>query len=159
MKKIKSTIMGIFIISATFSLIVAANAGNTLPQQTISETKRYDNGNQPLFYAEISFYIYEGGGCGCVPIINVSIYAYGLDTDHNDSGFTDEYGLCILELEYDHTYRVLIEDEEFQNILFDFYVLDDQTFAFHLDEDSPTQNFPVLYNLLQRIEMAIKLIN
>jgi len=159
MKRIKSAVMASLIIVAAFSLIVAANAVNIEMQQNILSKTKNNNSNQLTSYAQISFYVYEGGGCGCVPIINVSIYAYGLDTDHNDSGFTDEYGLCILELEYDHTYRVLIEDEEFQNILFDFYVLDDQTFAFHLDEDSPTQNFPVLYNLLQRVEMAIKLIN
>lgn len=154
MKRIKSVAMTSLIVMAAFSLIVAANAINIRTQQEFTvETKEINSSNQPLFYAEISFYIFEGEGCACVPIINASVFAYGLDTDHNDSGLTDEDGLCILELEYDRTYRVKIEAENFQTVLFDFFVIDDQTFSFHMQEveESSSHSFPLFYNLLQNM--------
>jgi hypothetical protein len=158
MKRIKSATVSFVIILATFSFIVAANAINIgTPQETIVQKK--DNGNQPLFFAEITFNIFEGEGCACVPIQGASVSAYGLDTDHNDSGITDDQGVCILELEYDRTYRVTIEEEEFQMVLFDFLVIDDQIFTFHMQEKegSSSHNFPVLHTLLQRIESAVNL--
>ncbi|MFW9906341.1 MAG: carboxypeptidase-like regulatory domain-containing protein [Candidatus Thorarchaeota archaeon] len=155
MKRIKSATVAFLIILATFSFIVAANAINIgIQQEATVKSKEKDNGNQPLFFAEITFNIFEGTGCGCVPIPGASIAAYGLDTDHNNSCITDDDGVCILEFEYDRTYRVTIEAENFQMVLFDFLVIDDQVFSFHLQEkdDSSSHNFPVLYNLLQRIE-------
>jgi hypothetical protein len=101
-----------------------------------------------------------GDGCACDPIENVPIVAYGLDTGHNDSNITNDDGFCVLELEIDSSYTVTIDDvnEEYQIIIFDFLVVDDQTFKFQLQEikDSIPQNFPLLYKLLQRIEMSIK---
>jgi len=160
MKRIKSATVAFVIILATFSFIVAANAINIGTQQeTTVQNKEKDNGNHPLFFAEITFNIFEGTGCGCVPIPGASIASYGLDTDHNNSCITDDNGVCILEFEYDRTYRVTIEAEEFQMVLFDFLVIDNQIFTFHMQEkeDSSSHNFPVLYNLLQRIESAVNL--
>lgn len=75
-----------------------------------------------------------------------------MDTDHNDSGFTDDNGLCILELEYDATYRVTLEIEAFQMVLFDFVVIDDQTFTFHMQkEDTSTPNLSLLQTFVQKI--------
>lgn len=160
MKRIISTMVSFVLILAALSLIVAANAINIENQQGITlQSEEKDNGNQLLFFAEITFNIFEGEGCACVPIPGAFIFAYGLDTDHNDSNITDDEGFCILELEYDHTFRVTIEAEGFQIVMFDFYVIDDQEFTFHMQEkeDSSSHNFPVLYNLLQRIESAVHL--
>lgn len=117
--------------------------------------------NQSAFFAEIEFTLYEGEGCGCVPLEGVTIFAYGLDTDHNDTNITDENGFCILELEINSNYRVIIENEDWQTIMFDFLVVDDQTFTFHMQEaeKSVSQNFPLLYNLLQRTKLSTKLLN
>jgi hypothetical protein len=116
--------------------------------------------NQSFFFAQIEFTLVVGDGCACDPIENVPIVAYGLDTGHNDSNITDDDGFCVLELEIDSNYRVTIDDvnEDYQIIIFDFLVVDDQTFTFQLQEikDSIPQNFPLLYKLLQRIEMSIK---
>jgi hypothetical protein len=119
--------------------------------------------NQSLFFAVIEFYLYVGDGCGCDPIVNVPIFAYGLDTDHNDTNVTNVDGFCILELEINSNYRVIIEDEneEYQIIMFDFLIVDDQTFTFHLQEldDSISQNLPLLHNILQRFEVSLKSLN
>jgi len=153
MKKTRSTVFKTtLMLLATFSLVIAANAGYSAVQPEKQEIKATGNAYQSEFYAEISFYIYEGDGCGCQPVRNAPIFAQGLDTDHNDSGFTDDDGLCILELEYDATYRVTLEIEAFQMVLFDFVVIDDQTFTFHMqEEDTSTPNLSLLQMFVQRI--------
>ena len=119
--------------------------------------------NQSVFFAEIEFTLFVGDGCACDPIENVPIVAYGLDTGHNDSNITNEDGFCVLELEIDSNYIVTIDDinEDYQIIIFEFLVVDDQTFKFQLKEkeDSISQNFPLLSKLLQRIEMSIQPLN
>ena len=93
-----------------------------------------------LFDAQITFYIYEGEGCGCVPIVGATIFASGGDGE--DSGVTDNDGKCILILPALGDYRIRIDAEDFTTILFDFNVLDDQTFKFHMQEkktSSPSQ--------------------
>jgi len=90
--------------------------------------------NQTVFYAEIEFTLFEGEGCGCFPVTDTLIFAEGQDTDHNDSGYTDEEGYVLLELEIDSTYRVMIMHDEYNDVLFDFIVVDDQYFSFHLEE-------------------------
>jgi hypothetical protein len=153
MKKTRSTVFKTtLMLLATFSLVIAANAGYIAVQPEKQEIKATGNAYQSEFYAEISFYIYEGDGCACVPVRNAPIFAQGLDTDHNDSGFTDDDGLCILELEYDATYRVTLEMEAFQMVLFDFVVIDDQTFTFHMqEEDTSTPNLSLLQMFVQKI--------
>jgi len=133
-------------------LIVAANTGYSAIQQEKMDIKTSGTPHQTTFYAEISFYTYKGEGCSCQPLRNAPISAQGLDTDHNDSGFTDTNGLCILELEFDATYQVTIEIESYQKVIFDFYVIDDQTFSFHMqEEDVSVQNVPLLELLTQSI--------
>lgn len=154
------------IIRASITILLVVSLFTTMVIGDFDEKNAIKNKhpvNQSLFFAEIEFYLYVGEGCSCDPIENVPIVAYGLDTDHNDSNITNEDGFCILELEIDSNYRVTIEDEneEFQTIMFDFLIVDDQTFTFHLQEvdDPVSQNFPLLHNLLQRIEMSIKSLN
>lgn len=142
----------VVVLLAILSLVIAANAGYIAVQPEKQEIKATGNAYQSEFHAEISFYIYEGDGCACQPVRNAPIFAQGLDTDHNDSGFTDDDGLCILELEYDATYRVTIEIEAFQMVLFDFVVIDDQTFTFHMqEEDTSTPNLSLLQTFVQKI--------
>ena len=145
----KTTLM----LLAILSLAIAANAGYSAVQSEKQEIKAIGNEHQSEFYAEISFYTYEGEGCGCQPIRNAPIFAQGLDTDHSASNTTDDDGLCVLELEYDATYRVTIEVDAFQMVLFDFVAIDDQTFTFHLqeEEESSTPNVFSLHSLLQKL--------
>jgi hypothetical protein len=156
MNVLKSTAILFSVIMIAGSLLAAAN---TVSLQTNDETPIDKDGNKnptPLTsYAEISCYLYEGDGCQCTPVRFVEIYTYGLDTDHNDSNITDENGFCILRLEYDQTYRVTIEVEEFEKILMDFLVIDDQTFVFHLQEedDSSSQPFSFVRNLVENLRI------
>jgi len=153
MKKIQSVVFTTAIMLVIiFSLIFAANANNNLIQP-LSEVTKTDNGEPIEFYAKISFSVFEGEGCACQPIPYTSVSAYGRDTDHFDTNITDSYGFCILELEYDATYRVTVEIEEFQKVIYDFKVLDDQPFSIHLQEAEESSNPSILrlYNVLPRL--------
>jgi len=110
--------------------------------------------DQTVFYAEIEFTLFEGEGCGCFPLADVLIFAAGQDTDHNDSGYTDEEGYVVLELEIDSTYRVMIMDDDYNDVLFDFLVVDDQFFIFHLEEAvvSISQELTIPINIVGEIE-------
>ncbi|MFW6119836.1 MAG: hypothetical protein ACOC80_02910 [Petrotogales bacterium] len=155
-KIIGTSVIVLLVISLFTSMAIGGlDQKNTRPDK--------NHVNQPLFFAEIEFNLFEGEGCGCNPLEDILIFAYGLETAHNDSNYTDNDGFCTLQLEIDHNYRVIIEDnsEEYQTIIFDFLVVDDQTFTFHLQEreKSISQNIPLLYNLLQRIKMSTKLLS
>ncbi len=143
---------------AVFSLIVAANAGYVSTTRK-SEQKVQVQSAPTEFYANITFHVYEGEGCGCVPLRGIPINATGRDTDHSASGVTDDDGNCVLALEYDKTYRVSIQAGSHESALFDFVVIDDQAFSFHLkviEESSQAQSF--MQMILQRILLGKKLI-
>lgn len=153
MKQINSIFIGSLLIIGLFSAIVAANS--ITPNQTyISEDIQPQSTLDPRFFAQISFLLSEGEGCGCTPMREVPILAEGLTTDHNASGLTDDDGILILELEYDQQYRIHIDYEGFQRVLFDFVVIDDQAFTFHLKQkNTPVPiNFPRISQLIQQIE-------
>jgi hypothetical protein len=153
MKKIPSVVIITALMLLTiFSLIIVANASTNLFEYT--RGKNINNGGNPIeFYAKISFTVFEGEGCACEPIPLTSISAYGRDTDHFDTNITDIYGFCVLELEYDATYRVTVEIEEFQKVIYDFKVLDDQPFSIHLQEieESSNTNRFFTYNVIQHL--------
>jgi hypothetical protein len=156
MKSLKTSAIVLSMLLIASSLIAAASTVSLQSSDDISATGEGNQNPNPLTsYAEISCYLYEGDGCQCIPVRFVEIYTYGLDTDHNDSNITDENGFCILRLEYDQTYRVIIEVEEFEKIIMDFIVIDDQTFAFHLQEkeDSSTQPFSFARNLIEHLRI------
>jgi hypothetical protein len=72
---------------------------------------------------------------------------------------TDDDGNCVLALEYDKTYRVSIQAGSHESVLFDFVVIDEQAFSFHLkviEESSQAQSF--MQMILQRILLGKKLI-
>ena len=153
MKQYNSIILGSILLIGLFTAIVAAN--NITPETTFNATEITEKASlDPAFYAEISFLLSEGEGCGCTPIRQVPIWTEGLTTDHNDSGITDDNGICILELEYDQQYRVHIEFEGFHRILFDFTVNEDQAFTFHMKEKNVPvpAPFPRINQLIQHIE-------
>ncbi|MFO7677040.1 MAG: hypothetical protein R6V50_01460 [Thermoplasmatota archaeon] len=127
-KKIVATIL------ILTTLLVTSTSGFGALQQNNLEKYGYDETPQPMFYASISIYLYEGQSCACKPVPNESIIAEGITTDHSTSGSTDGDGLCILELEYDETYRFILDFEPFQKILLDVGIVDDQTFTFYMQE-------------------------
>ena len=156
MRQLNSIFVGSILLMGCFTALVAANSmtpETSFTVQEIHESSTLD----PDFYAQISFLLSEGEGCGCVPIRYVPIWAEGLTTDHNDSGLTDDDGICVLELEYDEQYRIHIEFEGFHRILFDFFVNDDQAFTFHMKQKNVAEptSFPRLSQLIQQLE-AIK---
>jgi len=128
-------IASIFIIA---SVAIGTTAGITkLNTQTNEMSNQQINENfapASMFTAIINFQLYIGDGCGCHPVEGVSISAWGLDIDDNDSAITDEDGFCSLELEINYNYRVTIEVEGYQTVMFDFLVVGDQDFTFHLQE-------------------------
>ena len=138
---------------ATFSLVIAANAGYIAVQPERQEIKASGNAYQSEFYAEISFVVYGEGGCQGCEIPYAAVEAYGIDTSHFDTNITDIYGSCVLELEYDATYLVTIEVEDYYLVMYDFKVLDDQPFSIHMqqEEESSSPNLSILYTLLQKL--------
>ena len=155
MKKIRSAVLKTAImLLAILSLIIAANAGYSSIQHEKEINDNGGVGELSEFYAEISFGVYGDDGCQDCEIPYAAVEAYGRDTDHFDTNITDLNGTCILELEYDATYRVTIEIEGYTLVMYDFKVLDDQPFAIHLQEeveDSPTPHMSLIYTLFQRL--------
>jgi hypothetical protein len=149
MKKTSSVIVKMAVVLfAVFSLIFAGNAAYLPSNQNTKEIMT----TQIDFYANITFTVYEGDGCGCVPLREAPINATGRDTDHSAFGVTDENGVCILPLEYDKTYRVSIQQPNHESVLFDFVVIDDQAFAFHMKEvEVSTLHFTFMNLILQKI--------
>jgi hypothetical protein len=152
MNKISSAMVKMAVVAvAVFSLIIAANAGyvsDSLTSQKATEMMT----TQTEFYANVTFNIYEGDGCGCVPLRGVPLNATGRDTDHFTSGVTDDDGKCVLQLEYDRTYRVSIQEADHESVLFDFVVIDDQMFSFHMKEvETSLSHFSFIQMILQKI--------
>ncbi|MDH7517053.1 MAG: hypothetical protein QHH19_01730 [Candidatus Thermoplasmatota archaeon] len=146
------------IFTASILSVAASTIKNQVTKNSVNIQKQIISGTpkQWLFTAQISFTLYEGTGCGCSPIPDAQITAFGLDVDHNDSGITDDDGICILELEINGNYRVEIQAENYQIILFDFLVIDDQNFVFHMQEDEGSSNAvsTVSNNMGQIIEIS-----
>jgi hypothetical protein len=159
MKKISSAMVKMAVVLlAVFSLIVAANAGYVSSNLKSQKTTQVMI-TQTDFYANITFNVYEGDGCGCVPIRGVPLNATGRDTEHSTSGVTDDNGTCVLQLEYDKTYRVSIQAVDHESVLFDFVVLDNQWFSFHMKViEELSHSFSFFQMILQKILFAKKLI-
>lgn len=142
------------VVVAVCSLIIAANAGYVTNNVSDEKTPPIIM-TQTDYYANITFYVFEGEGCGCVPLRAVPLNVTGRDTDHSTSGITDDNGKCILQLEYDKTYRVSIQQKDFESVLFDFVVIDDQVFSFHMKErEISSSPLTFVQMMLQRISLA-----
>ena len=148
MKRMKTTVLVIFLmVLATFAIGIVAEAVIVKNQQ---KNIQNDIPQQSLFDAEITFYILTGDGCGCNPIPGVSIYA---GSEPGEYGETDEDGMCVLTLEILGEYEVYIEAEKHLEIEFEFNVIDDQTFTFHMfkKDDSSSRETSLLYRLVTNI--------
>ncbi|MCX6670325.1 MAG: hypothetical protein NTX92_00195 [Euryarchaeota archaeon] len=157
MKKMSSVVVKMAVVFvAVFSLIIAANAGYISRSQKTTKSM-----SAPLeFYANVTFNVFEGDGCGCVPLRGIPMNATGRDTDHSTSGITDENGTCILQLEYDRTYRISIQEADHESVLFDFVVIDDQMFTFHMKEvGASTPYFSFIQMMLQKLLLAKHIIS
>lgn len=138
-KLIKTSLVLVLIIS--IGLSASASIVN-INKNNISKTN--------LFDAQITIYIYQGEGCGCKPIEGATIFASG--GDGNDSGVTDVDGKCILTLQILGEYRIRIDVEHYTTVLFDFNVIDDQTFKFHMqakNTSSTSQN--IIQEIIERL--------
>lgn len=122
-----SGILVLLVMSLLTSMVVGTfnDKDGQINKSQISET---------VFFAEVEFTLFQGDGCGCFPLADTLVFAAGLDTDHNASAYTDEEGFVMLELEIDSSYRITIEHDDYNNVLFDFIVVDDQYFSFHMEE-------------------------
>jgi len=156
MKRLKTIILVVILmvfVSFTIGIAVEANLlKNQQKENSISDQKQIENVAQStLFDAKISFYVLTGEGCACTPIPGVSIIAIG--GEGNDSGVTDNEGKCILTLVINGEYEVYIDVEGYQKNYFEFNVIDDQTFTFHLFEkkDTSSSTLPLLYRLVGNI--------
>jgi len=159
MKKISSAMVKMAVVLlAVFSLIIAANAGYVSLKPRMEKHTVLSNAPTD-FYANITVRVFEGEGCECVPLRGVFINATGRDTDHLTSGLTDDNGSCVLQLQFDKTYRMSIQNSDHESVLFDFLVLDDQPFTFNLKKVESSSGFASLaHALFHKLELVKKLI-
>ena len=152
MKRMKATVLVVILmVLVTIAVGIAAEA-TFMKKNKVNDEIQIENGTQSmLFDAEITFYVLTGEGCGCDPIPGVSIQAFG--GEGSVSGVTDEDGMCVLTLVILGEYEVIIEIDEYQTIDFEFNVLDDQTFTFHLIEEkiSSEHTVSLFHNFMRNI--------
>jgi hypothetical protein len=149
MIRVKTTsLVVILMVLATFAVGIAAEAGLMKNEQKDAQN---DIPQQSLFDAEITFYVLTGEGCACEPIPGAEIFAIG--GEGSDSNVTDEDGMCVLTLVILSEYDVFIEADDYQEIHFEFNVLDDQTFTFHMfeKEETSAHAVPLLQRLITKI--------
>jgi hypothetical protein len=149
MVRAKSAILVVILmVLSTFAVGIAAEA---VLRKNVKENIQNNIGQQSFFDAEITFIILTTEGCGCDPIPGITVSAFG--GEGNDSGVTDQDGKVILTLTILGEYEVNIEGEGYIPIEFEFNVLDDQQFIFHLAEkdESSTNSFSILQNLVTKI--------
>lgn len=149
MVRLKSTLLVVILmVLSTFAIGIAAEA---VLKKNGQDNIQNNIGQQSFFDAEITFIILTTEGCGCTPIPGILVHAFG--GEGNDSGISDEDGKVILTLEILGEYEVIIEGEGYLSIEFEFNVLDDQQFIFHLaeKEKSSTNSFSILQNLVTKV--------
>ena len=143
-RKKTSALAVILMVLTTVAIGFVAEA--TLIQ---NEEKKY---NQSLMFdAVITFTIMTGEGCACTPIEGAIVSAYG--GEGNDSAVTDDDGICNLTLVILGEYEVYIEADGYGIIYFEFIVLDDQTFTFHMFEkpENVAQTVPLYQKGYQKM--------
>ena len=137
MIRVKSTFFVIILMMISMFAIGITAENTFVNNKQVEEENDIINSN--LFDAEITFYILTGEGCACIPIPGAKISAYG--GEGNDSRFTDDDGMCVLSLVILGEYEVIIEADEYQTITFEFNVIDDQTFTFHMHEKRESSKY------------------
>jgi hypothetical protein len=87
-----------------------------------------------------------------VLLVQVLINATGRDTDHTAKGIIVNSRTYVLGLEYGKTFRVSIEKAGHESVLFDFVVIDNQAFLFHMKEAAVSiPHFSFIQMMLQKL--------
>ncbi len=153
MKRIKSVLIAVLIVMATFAIGAAA--------QTLLVDSEQKNINNPViqntnFDVEITFWVFEGEGCACEPIIGAYINATG--SEGADYNITDEDGKCVLNLVVFGEYKVTIEADNYHTVAFNFDVVDYQTFKFHVGEviNNDSHNLLQIQQIIQTLSQFLK---
>jgi hypothetical protein len=154
MKRIKTVLVAISMVLATFAIGAAAQSMLIQSELKNSTNQAIQNTN---YDAMITFYIYEGEGCGCKPIMGAYINA--TSSEGPEFNITDEEGICVLPMVIFIDYRVTIEAENYNKVMFDFNLVDDQSFKFHMGEvnDDSSQNIPHVQQIIQTLHQFISL--
>jgi len=154
MKRIKSVLVAASMILATFAIGAAAQSILIKPEQMDITNPVIQNTN---FDVEITFWVFEGEGCACQPIIGAYINATG--SEGADYNITDEDGKCVLNLVVFGEYKVTIEAENFHTVAFNFDVVDQQTFKFHIGEviNNDSQNMPQVQQIIQTLSQFLRI--
>jgi len=139
------------IVLMVLSLLTIGIAAEATFMKSKESNLTNDIAQPSLFDVDITFTIQTGEGCGCEPIPGVSIHAFG--GEGSVQGITDEDGICVLSLAVNGEYRVLIESEDYQTIDFEFVIIDEQSFLFHMyeKEESSVQTTSLFHNILSRL--------
>jgi hypothetical protein len=154
MKRIKSVLVAASMVLATFAIGAAAQSILIKPEQKDITNPVIQNTN---FDVEITFWVFEGEGCACQPIIGAYINATG--SEGADYNITDEDGKCVLNLVVFGEYKVTIEAENYHTVAFNFDVVDQQTFKFHVGEviNNDSQNIPQVQQIIQTFSQFLRI--
>jgi len=154
MKRIKTIFVAALMVLATFAIGAAAQTIMTKSEQKNITNQVIESLN---FDAMITFIIFEGEGCACVPLIGAYINA--TSSEGPQYNITDENGSCVLPMVIDIEYRVTIEAENYHKIMFDFNVVYDQTFRFHAGEviDESTENILQVHQIIFTLQQFLRL--
>jgi len=154
MQRIKIYLVGILIVFITYTVGVAAQSIliNSEEKNILNEEIR-----NTKYDAMITFYIYEGEGCSCIPLVGAYINA--TSSEGPEYNLTDEEGMCVLPMVINIEYRVTIEAEDYHLVKFDFNVVEDQTFKFHMGEadDDSSQNLQGTIQIIKELYQVLKL--
>lgn len=154
MKKMKIILITTAMVFATFVITVAAES-----LIIESEQKNVNNATQNTnFEAQITIFVYEGEGCSCEPIAGAYVNATG--SEGPVFNITDDDGKCVLNLVIFSEYRVSIEAQNFNTVKFNFDVIDDQTFKFHMGEanEDSTQYLVQTQQIIKTLRQFLRLI-
>lgn len=154
MKRIKTVLVALSMVLATFAIGSAAQSILIKSEQKNSTNQVIQNTN---FDAKITFYVYEGEGCACKPIVGAFINA--TSSEGPIFNVTDEDGKCVLDMVIYIEYRVTIEAENFHTVMFNFDVVYDQTFKFHMGEanSDSSQNLPETQQIIQTLHQFLRI--
>jgi len=152
MKKMKMIVLiVILMVLVAFTVGIAAEA-TFMNEANVNTQNHIKNDPQPMFFdVDITFYVQTGEGCGCTPIVGASVQAFG--GEGSDSGVTNEDGMCVLTLVVSGEYEVIIEADKYQEINFEFNVIDEQTFIFHMFEkqESSAHEVSLFHSIMRNI--------
>ena len=136
---------------AVILMVLTTAAIGFVAEAALIQNEEKNNPQTLLFDAEITFIVMTGEGCACTPIPGATVSAYG--GEGNDSGVTDDDGMCILTLVILGEYEVYVEADGYGIVYFEFDVIDDQTFTFHMFEkpESIAQTVPLLQKGIEKM--------